>query len=525
MWYDKEKNAKTFFGNDGETMFKNTFVKYVIAFSVIILTSFLILSMIITLMIRAYATDEKKNSLISTSMVVSRRIEDKNVSDLRTYIETNLPKIEVSTMAERDPDIDIILTDPYGVVLLTTVIAEGGDESDEPRMYPNDGDLGTVDLSLFSESESDRDGLFLVAQGTLDGLLKETHLIYACPIRSDEGFCGYSLALTSMANEDNLIVTTRRAVINSSLWVMLAAVIAVYFITERIIQPMRSMTLATKSFAQNDFSTRVPVYGKDEISQLAVAFNNMAQSLENYDKMRNSFLAAVSHDLRTPMTTIAGFIDGINSGAIPEEKRQYYLGVISAEVHRLSRLVSELLDVSRLQSGERKFNVTDFDVAEVSRLILISFEQRIDEKKLNVVFDTEEDAMIANADKDAIYQVIYNLCHNAIKFAKEGGRFEIKIRRAENRKLLVSVFDEGATIDKEEAPFVFQQFYKIDKSRGLDKKGVGLGLYICKTIIDAHGESIRLNTERTDGCEFLFTLKEGTASPRKKPRNPAEIGK
>ena len=184
------------------------------------------------------------------------------------------------------------------------------------------------------------------------------------------------------------------------------------------------------------------------------------------------------------------------------------LGVISGEVHRLSRLVSQLLDISRLESGDRKFNFTDFDVAEVSRLILLSFEQKIDEKKLEVEFNSEEDAMPVNADKDAIYQIIYNLCHNAIKFANEGGRFVIDISKIPGKKIKISVFDEGQVISAEDAKHVFDRFYKTDKSRGLDKSGVGLGLYICKTIIDAHGETIH-HEPHSDGCEFWFTLKEG----------------
>jgi signal transduction histidine kinase len=233
---------------------------------------------------------------------------------------------------------------------------------------------------------------------------------------------------------------------------MIAAVIATYLITERMVKPLKNMTNAAKKFAKGDFTTRVYVGDtKDEVSELGTAFNNMADSLENLEKMRNSFLANISHDLRTPMTTIAGFIDGINSGAIPPEKHEYYLGVISAEVHRLSRLVSQLLDVSRLESGERKFNFTDFDIAEVARLILISFEKKIEDKKLEVEFDAEFDEMYAHADKDAIYQVLYNLCHNAIKFAKEGGVFRISISRATDTKLKISIYDQGQSISEEES--------------------------------------------------------------------------
>jgi signal transduction histidine kinase len=207
------------------------------------------------------------------------------------------------------------------------------------------------------------------------------------------------------------------------------------------------------------------------------------------------------------MTTIAGFIDGINSGAIPPEKHEYYLGVISGEVHRLSRLVSQLLDVSRLESGERKFNFTNFDVAEMARIILISFESKIEEKRLDVEFESDSDEMCANADKDAIYQVLYNLCHNAIKFSREGGKLRISLVR-ENGKIKVTVYDEGQSLSEEDKKMVFERFYKSDKSRGLDRSSAGLGLYICKTIVDAHGETIGVESSEGE-CEFYFTVKEG----------------
>ena len=276
--------------------------------------------------------------------------------------------------------------------------------------------------------------------------------------------------------------------------------------------PLRNMTSAVKKFGKGDFETRVTVYGNDEIAELSVAFNNMADSLANLEKMRNSFLASVSHDLRTPMTTIAGFIDGIMSGAIPPEKQEHYLKLISSEIHRLSRLVSQILDVSRLESGDRKMQFADFDVAEVARIILISFEKSIEEKNLEVSFDTEADEMQVYADKDAIHQVIYNLCHNAIKFAKYGGRFEIKISSCDAKNIKISVFDEGQSISDEEASMIFERFYKTDKSRGLDKSGVGLGLYICKTIIDAHEQQIGVESIEGESTEFWFTLKKAKAS-------------
>ncbi len=492
-------------------MFKSTFSKYLAAFVLIILVSFLMLSGIITSMIQEYANEDKEHSLISSSNAIAEHVMDKKIENVSEYIDTL--SVAVTPIINLDSNLNVIITDKNGKIFLSTIYSELDEDGvKKPVISEN---LGTVDMSLFFE-KADADGEpYLIHSGTLAGFLKERHIVCAKQIVTGGIVRGYVVTLSSMAEEDNLISITRRAVINSSAWVMLAAVIAVYFITERIIQPLRNMTVASKRFAKGDFETRVTVYGEDEVSELGNAFNNMAESLENLEKMRNSFLASVSHDLRTPMTTISGFIDGITSGAIPEEKHEYYLGVISAEVHRLSRLVSQILDVSRLESGDRKFNFSDFDVAEVARIILISFEQKIDGKRLEVEFDAENDEMPVHADKDAVYQVIYNLCHNAIKFSNEGGRFVIKISRAENKKIRISVFDEGQVIPREDIPMIFERFYKSDKSRGLDKSGVGLGLYICKTIIDAHGENIYVESEEGKGTEFYFTLKEGESQKRK----------
>jgi signal transduction histidine kinase len=288
--------------------------------------------------------------------------------------------------------------------------------------------------------------------------------------------------------------------------VLLAALIAVYFISERVIAPLREISNAAKRFAQGRFDVRVPVHGSDEVAELAATFNNMAESLNNYDNMRNTFMSDVSHDLRSPMTSIAGFIDGILDGVIPPEQHEYYLKVVSNEVHRLSRLVSTLLDLSRIQAGDRKFTMSRFDVCETARLILISFEQKIDAKHLEVEFDSQEERMYVNADSDAVYQVIYNLCHNAVKFAKEGGVLKISLTRIKGKKILVEVYNEGQGIAKEDIQYVFERFYKSDKSRGLDKTGAGLGLFISKTIIEAHNERIWVESEYGKNCSFKFTL-------------------
>ena len=489
---------------------RSSFAKYLTAFVVIISISFLALSGIITSIIRNYVSTESEDKLALATDMIAEHISGENVEDLGIYISTHQLSMFIVPIVEFDAKFDVVITDADGDVLLSTV----GKDNRGYESYTSPT-FDRVDVTIFSQRVMNGDTEYYFHEGNLGGVLEGNAMAYAKAIVVAGETEGYVITLSSTVTEDKLIGISRRAVINSSVWVLLAAVIAAYFITERIVHPLRTMTVAAKKFAKGDFSARVTVYGKDEVSELAGAFNNMAESLDSLERMRNSFLANISHDLRTPMTTISGFIDGITSGAIPPEKHEYYLGVISAEVHRLSRLVSQILDISRLESGERKFNYTDFDVAEVARIILISFEQKIEDKHLDVEFDSDSDVMPVNADKDAIYQVLYNLCHNAIKFARDGGRFVIRIKRVQ-KKIQVSVFDEGQSISEEDAKLVFDRFYKTDKSRGLDKSGVGLGLYISKTIIEAHGERIWVESADELGTEFFFTLKEGTAQNKRK---------
>ncbi len=483
-------------------MVKSTFFKYLITFSLIIFLSFLMLTSIITSMIRAHVTADKTQKLEMSSLIVADYFIDRGVENLENSIlHGDAPNITtLMPIISLDYDFHILVADAEGDVLLSTLAKDDAD-TDKPH--------GKINITEFDEMESPDGEKYFVYKGKIEGVVDHTSIIYAKEIVTKGEKRGYAISLATNVIEDRLITVVRSTVFNCSIWIMLAAVIASYFITERISHPLKTMTGAAKRFAKGDFSERLTVRGNDEVAELAAALNHMAESLESLESMRNSFLASVSHDLRTPMTTISGFIDGITSGAIPEEQQAHYLGVISSEVHRLSRLVGQLLDISRLESGDRKFNMESFDICEVARLIIISFEKQLENRALDVDFDVEEDNMPVLADKDAIYQVLYNLCHNAIKFSRENGRFIIKISRLAGKKLRVSVYDDGQVLSEEDAAHIFDRFYKSDKSRGLDKSGVGLGLYICKTIIDAHDEQIYVETH-PDGCEFWFTLKEGT---------------
>lgn len=324
-------------------------------------------------------------------------------------------------------------------------------------------------------------------------------------VRGDGGNVeGLILVSSPSVGNPLLIGTMQKTMIAASLWVLLAAIIAVYVISQRISEPIKSIGKAAKSFALGDFSVRVDVTSRDEVGQLAVAFNNMAASLAKTDELRSAFVANVSHDLRTPMTVISGYVDGILDGTIPEEKRDYYLGIISGEVRRLSRLVNSLLEISRMQSGDRKLTMTNFNITEKARQVLLSFEQKIDEKHFEIDFNSPEDIFV-NADTDAIHQVLYNLCDNAVKFTPEGGTIRFTIEKRD-KKAFIAIRNSGDGIPEEELPYVFERFYKSDRSRGLDKTGTGLGLYISKTNVNMHGEELTVQSVYGEFCEFSFTL-------------------
>ena len=482
-------------------MYKSVFIKYFSAVMLILGLSILMLSSIFSALVRNYTEDDSDERLRRTSATVAEVLDSQahEIEDLSVVVKNPSFWNMVRGIVRINVDQGIAILDENGKILRSTV---------------EDIEGSVLKIGSFEEYSDDGGNKFLFAIVPLGDGTVEKYRIYAKPLSSDEATVGYVASMKSTAREDAIISETRSDVITGSLWMILASLVGIYFITERIMHPLRSMTKATKRYAKGDFSARVEVWGDDEIAQLGAAFNQMAEALDNLEKMRASFLQSVSHDLRTPMTVIAGFIDNINSGVIPPEMHRHYLEIVSGEVKRLSRMVNTLLDVSRLESGDKKYNFTDFDIAEMARLILISFEKPIDEKHIEVEF-IAEDSIFVHADEDAIHRVIYNLCHNAIKFSSEGGLLRICLERTKNDKVSISVFNEGQGISAEDLPYVFDRFYKSDKSRGLDKTGVGLGLYISKTMIDAHGEQLHVRSEEGKNCEFYFELKT-VAAPEKK---------
>jgi signal transduction histidine kinase len=279
-----------------------------------------------------------------------------------------------------------------------------------------------------------------------------------------------------------------------------------YFLVRRMTQPLKEINNAARIIAKGDFEERLDVKSKDEVGQLAESFNYMAAELQNIENNRRLFVANVSHELRTPMTSIRGFVSGILDGTIPADKQSKYLEIVRDEAERLGRLVTDLLDLSRIESGESRLVLKIVDINEIIRKCIIKLENYINRKgiRLEMIFDA--DPLKVSADADAIERVIINLVHNAIKFTKDGGTIIISVIPKKNSKVEISVKDNGAGIEQSELEKIFERFYKSDKSRSDDRKGTGLGLAIVKNIIREHKQEIFVDSKVGVGSTFTFTL-------------------
>lgn len=297
----------------------------------------------------------------------------------------------------------------------------------------------------------------------------------------------------------------------SSAFSIFAAFLLLYWQSKNISKPINEINKAVRSIASGQFDRRVAVTSADEIGQLASSFNFMADSIEALEETRSEFISDVSHELRTPMTSISGFISGILDGTIPPDKEKEYLKIVLDETNRLSKMVSDMLEMSKMSSREYKLDVSKFDLNELVRICIISMESRIDEKNLELNVDFESDLLNVIADKDAIKRVILNLLDNAVKFSYSNTTIGIKTWIEDGKaKFCIGNFGDG--IDGTDLSNIFNRFYKTDKSRVTEKNGAGLGLSFVKNILTLHKQSVWVESVDTkEGSDakytkFTFTL-------------------
>jgi signal transduction histidine kinase len=485
-------------------MQKTLFKKYLRITSLIIAISFCILSVVMLVFVSNYWQTEKRNLLIKNVQSVAEIAADSvtSVEDNVYTIHTERMKTFIGAFSG-NIDADIFVTKLDGQVVIAAY-------SDSSKV----NDTKRVGSDIMQKALAGR----YSSQGTLGGIYDQAYYAVGVPIvvlgvDGSKVSIGAVFAAYNVRSFNAFRGEIIRVFVLAAMAAFLAAFCAVWLFSYKLVRPLRDMAVAARSFGEGNFSIRVPVTSRDEIGQLAIAFNNMASSLASGESVRRNFIANVSHELKTPMTTIGGFIDGILDGTIPAEKQSYYLKIVSQEIKRLSRLVRTMLDLSRIDSGELRLRPARFDLTNTILIALLSFEKAIEDKKLEIRGLESAESLFVDGDPDMIHQVVYNLIENAVKFTNEGGYIEIKIIDQPGRTL-VAIKNSGAGIAPDELTLIFDRFYKTDKSRSQDKNGMGLGLYIVRTIIKLHGGEINVSSVQNEYCQFEFWLPKLSEPPK-----------
>ena len=283
------------------------------------------------------------------------------------------------------------------------------------------------------------------------------------------------------------------------------AVILIFLITKRMGYEIKVINDAAKYISEGNFDKKIIINRKDELGELANSFNLMADELNKQENTKRMFISSLSHDLRTPLTTIKGYTIGILDGTIEKDKQERYLNIVKNESERLIKMINDLLDLSKMESGALILNKTDFDLSNVIINVLDSFEQKIINKRIKLTIDLSKEKVFAHGDLASIQRVIYNLLDNATKFVDEDGSISIRTE-LKNDKYFVGISNTGRVLSEKELSVIWDRFSKLDKSRGMEKTSSGLGLSIVKEIIKAHHETIDVYSSADIGVAFVFTV-------------------
>jgi signal transduction histidine kinase len=469
---------------------KTTFSRTFLTVTVILLLALLSIGFFLRTLLRDYLTQTAFSQLTNDAQVISRltaaHYADNSLTDMDFFIN-----LEIAAAVS---EADTVICDKDGKILLC---------SDAPLGCQHQGMvIGQDYLQRILRNGTTRD------TGEIQRLYSGSRHVVATTVENEGSVLGIVIVSSPVSVYQAVLQKMTDFYIMLSVLAVLAAVLAVSVFVHRQSQPLRQMAKTARAFGHGELDARVPIRKgySQEVDELALAFNSMAASLQQSENQRREFVANVSHELKTPMTTIGGYVDGILDGTIPPEKSRHYMQIVSDETKRLSRLVRSMLDISQLQSeaGIPAEKRTRFDLSENIGQVLLTFEQKITAKNLNVEVDMPPHPVYTNANRDYITQVVYNLLDNAVKFCPENATVGIRLREARG-KVYVSVYNDGKTIPAEELPLVFDRFHKLDKSRSENRDGWGLGLYIVKTIVCSHGENISV-TSRDGRTEFTFTM-------------------
>ena len=494
-------------------MRKSLFKKYLSITSLIIGICLFVMMIVMITLISNQWSDDKREILGKNSATVSMFASANTSYDYEnnTYVIGDTAMRSLINVFATTSDTDIFITDMNGNRIMGHYA-----KSKQTNEMP-------VSLEIVNAAKHKS----IAMQTNLSGAYDSMYYLVATPIIKEfENGTTETLGIVYCATSSTPLahywIRALRTFLGVCLAVFLISFAVIWLFTYKMVSPLRQMSAAAHSFGEGDFSKRITAISNDEIGELAEAMNNMATSLSDSEGTRRSFIANVSHELKTPMTTIAGFVDGILDGTISEKEQKKYLTIVSQEVKRLSRLVGTMLDLTKIDNGELKLRKGNFDLSEIILSTVLTFERNINDKNIDIRGLEDLEGIVLEGDTDMIHQVVYNLIENAVKFTDENGYIEFSMDVKENR-VTTSIRNSGSGISPEEIGMIFERFYKTDKSRSKDKNGMGLGLFIVKTIIRLHGGEIHASSIENEYTTFEFWLPRKTEKEIIKEQSLSQI--
>lgn len=462
-------------------MKKSLFSKLMATYLIITVISYIIVSIFLSIWFYKYYYETKKNTLLNEgeyikTLVTDVAIRKTNKTDMRMQL----------SVLERVLGSKITVYDSYGF--------EIKNEAEKPKSTIDEKDL----LHVIKGEQ-------IIKTGDFKDIFSSYKITVGIPVNISETVT-YAVFIEAPLDEFKKTLET----VYFAIWIIafvaiILSGVIVYYSSEKIlIRPLSKINNTIKKISQGEFDSRIDINSHDEIGELAESFNYMADSIENLEEMRRSFIANVSHELRSPMTSINGFVDGMLDGTIPNEKWERYLNIVNGETKRLIRITNEVLDLARLESGEFSMNVGKFDINGLISECVIKFEDRINQKNIDMKVTLIKDGLEVKGDRDRINQVLTNLLDNAIKFVPQDGTIKV-IATPKDDILLVSVFNTGDPIPKEDIKLIWERFHKVDKARVRLQGGVGLGLSIARQILNQHNQTIWAESSPI-GNTFTFTI-------------------
>ncbi len=466
-------------------MFKSIFAKLLITYLAIIISVIAVLSLFITMIYNWYIFDQKQKGLEKTGFYVNEQVN-------------KLGKKEIS-QAEFNNSLDAM---GYISDAKIYVIKIDQESLANPKSLQLGKDLNESYLISDLRKILNGENVFRKKQYSQEF---DTYVVFSgIPWKTNSGIAGAILLFSPISQIYGNLTKLNFVIWLTALVFILLSAVVTYINSLRISKPIKEMELAADKLASGENSEDLVVQSRDEIGKLAQSFNYMKQQLANTEKMRREFIANVSHDMRTPLTSINGFVSGILDGIVKPEDYTKYLNLIKDETLRLTRLTNEILQLAKIQSGSLKLCQENLKVADVLDSVLSSTKALIEGKSINVSVECAS-TITVYADSDKLKQVLINIVDNAVKYSGHGGAIFIKVS-TKPAKTEFRIKDTGIGISAAELPLIFEKFYRVDKSRQSATGGTGLGLNIAKSLIELHGGKIWAESELGAGTEVVFEL-------------------